>query len=53
MIPNTYINYEGKAQGIKRDVFARIRETLGLSWSQLGELVDREVKEIKKAKKPE
>lgn len=50
MIPNTYIHYETKAQGIKLDALVHIRKVLNLSWPELGEMIEKEVEENKRSK---
>lgn len=49
LIQQTYIHYEEKAAGIKLDTLARIRQALGLSWDELGAMIDNEVKKKKKS----
>lgn len=43
MIPNTYNHYEDKAEGIKLETLVHIRKELGLTWPQLGKLIEEEV----------
>lgn len=50
MIPNTYNHYEDKAEGIKLDTLAHIRTTLGLTWDELGKMIDVEVLANRKKK---
>jgi transcriptional regulator with XRE-family HTH domain len=50
MIQQTYIHYEEKAQGIKLEVLSALRRKLGMTWEDLGQLIDKEVGENKKKK---
>lgn len=50
MIHQSYIQYETKAQGMKFASLCKLRKDLGLSWDQLGRLLDEEFGE-KKGKK--
>lgn len=51
LLTNTYVYYEETAQGIKLEVLSEIRKTLGLSWSEMGRLIDEEVRAEKKSQK--
>lgn len=52
MIQQTYIYYESEAKGMKFKTLSRLREVLGLSWDELGKMIDDEAKESdKKTKK--
>lgn len=43
MIPNTYTHYEEKAEGIKLEVLVDIKRRCGLTWEQLGKMLEKEV----------
>lgn len=47
LIP-TYVHYETKARGINLEVLNSMRQKLGLSWEELGNLIEKEIKEYKK-----
>lgn len=49
MIPGTYYNYEDTAQGIQLAALVRIKRRLGLSWEELGRLIEAELKPEKEA----
>jgi transcriptional regulator with XRE-family HTH domain len=51
MIQQTYIHDENKGAGIKIETLSQIREKLGLSWDELGRLIDDEAKEQRKKKR--
>ena len=42
LLPQTYIQYERKAQGIRIKTLCNIRKKLGLTWDELGKYLDRE-----------
>lgn len=44
LLVNTYIYYEAKAKGVNLEVLSHMRRKLGLSWEELGNLIDKEVK---------
>lgn len=51
MLTNTYSHYENKAEGIRLETLSKLRKTLRLSWSELGRMIDEEVKENQRAVK--
>lgn len=52
ILQQTYIHYEREAKGIRLEVLGDIREKLGLTWEELGKLIDEERRsDKKKAKK--
>lgn len=44
LLVNTYIYYEAKAKGVNLEVLSHMRRKLGLSWDELGNLIDKELK---------
>jgi hypothetical protein len=50
MINNSYIYLEKKAKGCELQTLVDIKEKCGLSWSDLGKLIEDEVKEKSKKK---
>lgn len=42
MLPPTYYYYEDKAKGCSFEVLASVRKKLGISWNDLGALIDAE-----------
>jgi hypothetical protein len=51
ILPQTYYYLEDKARGCSFEILCLIREKMGLSWDELGRLVDNEVKHNAKAEK--
>lgn len=51
MLNNSYIYLEKKAKGCDFETLVDIKEKSGLSWDQMGELIEDEVKENRKSKK--
>jgi transcriptional regulator with XRE-family HTH domain len=47
LIINTYVQYETRAQGCNLEVLNHMRKILGLSWEELGRLIEKEIKENK------
>lgn len=48
MLNNTYIYLEKKAKGCELQTLVDIKEKCGLSWDQLGDMIEMEVKTYKK-----
>ena len=51
LLTNTYVYYEEKAEGIKLEALSDIRRKLGLTWNQLGKMIDEEVATSRAEKK--
>lgn len=48
LIEQTYRHYEQKAEGIKLETLADLRVKLKLTWNDLGDMIDEEVRQNKK-----
>jgi DNA-binding XRE family transcriptional regulator len=47
LLPQTYLYYENKAQGCGLHVICKVRKATGLSWDEIGKMLDKEYRDRK------